>query len=59
MMQFDGERVKAMYRFRTDPMLRHNLVGQAPEQAQMERELKSMIQQYMHRMNTNQLIYQP
>ncbi len=59
MMQFDGERVKAMYRFRTDPMLRHNLVGQAPEQEQMERELKSMIQQYMHRMNTNQLIYQP
>ena len=59
MMQFDGERVKAMYRFRTDPMLRHNLVGQAPEQAQMERELKSMIQQYMHRMNTNQLIYRP
>ncbi len=59
MMQFDGERVKAMYRFRTDPMLCHNLVGQAPEQAQMEREVKSMIQQYMHRMNNNQLIYQP
>lgn len=59
MMQFDGECVKAMYRFRTDPMLRHNLVGQAPEQEQMERELKSMIQQYMHRMNTNQLIYRP
>ena len=59
MMQFDGERVKAMYRFKTDPLLKHNLAGKVPEQRTMEMELKSMIQQYMHRMNNNQLIYQP
>ena len=59
MMQFDGERVKAMYRFKTDPLLKHNLAGKVPEQRAMEMELKSMIQQYMHRMNNNQLIYRP
>ena len=36
-------------------MLRHNLAGTEP-QPQMERELKAVIQQYMTRMNENQLI---
>lgn len=56
MMQFDGNKVKAMYRFKTDPLLRTNLVGKLPEQASMERELKALIQQYMDRMNNNQLM---
>lgn len=55
MMQFDGEKVIAMYRFKTDPMLHDNLLGKAPEQATMERELKALIQQYMSRMNENRL----
>ena len=56
MMQFDGNKVKAIYRFKTDPMLKHNLVGKEPQQAIMERELKALIQQYMDRMNNNQLM---
>jgi len=56
LMQFDGEKVKAMYRFKTDPMLRQNLVGQVAEQSTMERELKAIIQQYMDRMNGNRLL---
>ena len=57
MLQFDGQRTKALYRFKTDPMLKHNLAGQLhAEQHQLEQELKSLIQQYMHRMNTNTLL---
>ena len=55
MMQFDGNKTKAIYRFKSDPMLRNNLVGKVPEQAAMERELKAIIQQYMDRMNGNRL----
>ena len=55
MLQFDGSRTKAVYRFKTDPLLRQNLVGKVPEQSALERELKALIQQYMHRMNTNRL----
>lgn len=55
MMQFDGNKTKAIYRFKTDPMLHNNLVGKVPEQANMERDLKALIQQYMDRMNGNRL----
>ena len=55
MMQHDGDKVKAMYRFKTDPMLKQNQVGQAPYQASMERQLKALIQQYMTRMADNRL----
>ena len=55
MMQFDGSKTKAIYHFKTDPMLRNNLAGKVPEQAAMERELKAIIQQYIDRMNGNRL----
>ncbi|MGM9868134.1 MAG: LTA synthase family protein [Sodaliphilus sp.] len=55
MLQFDGTRTKAVYRFKSDPLLHQNLVGKLPEQPALERELKALIQQYMHRMNTNTL----
>lgn len=57
MMQFDGQRVTAMYRFKDDPLLRHNLAGQdANGQADMARRLKAIIQQYLGRMNNNRLL---
>ncbi len=55
LLQFDGRQTKAVYRFRTDLLLKQNLAGHVPEQAQMERELKAIIQQYMTRMTKNQL----
>ena len=55
MLQFDGEKTRALYRFKQDPMLRNNLAGKVPEQAQMERMLKAIIQQYMTRMTENRL----
>ena len=54
-LQMDGDRVKAVYHYKDDWMLTRNLIGTVPEQDQMERELKAIIQQYMHRMNNNQL----
>ena len=56
MMQFDGNRVKAMYRFKTDVLLKHNVAGKVPQQRSMELELKSIIQQYMQRMKENHLV---
>lgn len=57
LLQFDGQRTKALYRFRTDLLLKQNLVGKLPDvQSAMERELKAIIQSYMTRMTSNQLV---
>lgn len=56
LLQFDGQKTKALYHFKTDPLLKQNLAGKLPIQSQLENELKSLIQQYMHRMTTNTLI---
>jgi len=56
MLQFDGTRTTAVYRFKTDPLLRQNLVGKLPEQQDMEQFVKALIQQYMSRMNENRLL---
>ncbi len=56
MLQFDGDKTTAVYRFKTDKLLRENLVGRLPEQQPMEQRLKAIIQQYMSRMNENRLL---
>ena len=56
MLQFDGNRTTAVYRFKTDPLLKENLVNRLPEQQPMELLLKAIIQQYMSRMNENRLL---
>ena len=56
MLQFDGTKTTAVYRFKTDKLLRENLVGLLPEQQPMEQRLKAIIQQYMSRMNENRLL---
>jgi len=52
---FDGQATKAIYNFREDPLLQHDLSGNAP-QPNLEQELKAITQSYMQRMNGNQLI---
>lgn len=60
LLQFDGSAATALYDIRTDWMLRHNLVGrEAERQADMEQMLKAVVQQYMQRMNQNQLVIPP
>lgn len=56
LLQFDGEKTKAVYRFKTDIFLEENLVGKVAEQDSMERELKAIIQQYMLRMNEDRMV---
>lgn len=56
MLQFDGMKTTAVYRFKTDRLLKENLVGRLPEQQPMEQLLKAIIQQYMSRMNENRLL---
>ncbi len=55
MLQHDGERVKALYDFKSDPMLRHNLKGKTAIERDLELRLKALVQQYMNRMNGNKL----
>ena len=56
LLQFDGNKTTAVYRFKTDKLLRENLVDKLPEQHPMEQYLKALIQQYMSRMNENRLL---
>lgn len=56
-LQFDGTNTKGIYKL-DDRIMLHNLVGKVPQQSQMERELKAIIQQYMIRMTKNRLTSQ-
>ena len=53
-LQFDGQRTRAVYAL-TDSLMKHNLVGNCPDQESMEHELKAIIQQYMARMTQDRL----
>ena len=55
LIQFDGRETKGVYRFREDPLLRHNLLETYP-QPMLEEKLKAIIQSYMQRMNEDGLI---
>ena len=54
-LQFDGQQTKAVYAL-TDSLMQHNVKGKMPQQPQMERELKAIIQQYMGRMVNDRLM---
>lgn len=57
MLQFDGERSVGLYNFKRDKLLRENLLGSGiDEQHTMEQRTKAIIQQYMGRMERNELI---
>jgi phosphoglycerol transferase MdoB-like AlkP superfamily enzyme len=53
--QFDGEKTKAVYAYKTDPLLQNNLIGKTPKQNENEMLIKSVIQQYFERMTENKL----
>lgn len=56
LLQWDGEKTKAVYDFKRDSLLKRNLVSRMPAEAkQMEREVKAVIQSYMERMTENRL----
>lgn len=59
LIQFDGEQVTKAYLYRTDSLLKEDVKNSMPQEIlqSMEKQLKSIIQQYMQRMNTNNLVY--
>ncbi len=58
LLQFDQREVTRAYRFRTDPLLRDDVLATLPPDslAAMERRLKAIVQQYMFRLNNNRLV---
>ena len=60
-LQFDGKQVTSAYAFRTDSTFSHNVLGTMPTATRnrMERHMKSVIQQYMQRMTTDNLVIKP
>jgi phosphoglycerol transferase MdoB-like AlkP superfamily enzyme len=56
-LQFDGEKTKAFYYYQTDSLLQNNRVGKVEKQAEMEKYLKAIIQQYIVRMTENRLTF--
>lgn len=59
LIQFDGEQVIHAYCFRTDVLMKDDVKDSMPQEVrkEMEIQLKSIIQQYMQRMNNNELVY--
>lgn len=54
-IQFDGQQVKALYNYKTDWMLKDNLKGKTKVEAELEKEIKAVIQSYMVRMTEDKL----
>lgn len=60
LLQSDGPNAKALYNYKTDRLLKHNLLMKNQNiSSAMQRELKAIIQSYMQRMENNALIYKP
>jgi len=59
LLLFDGEKPTAAYHFRTDSLLRQNVLRSMPKDTlyNLTMQMKSVIQQYMSRMNNDQLTY--
>lgn len=54
LMMFDHDEVKALYNYRKDPLLQHDLKGTGlREEADMELHVKAIIQSYLERMNAD------
>jgi len=55
LQQFDGETTKAIYEYKTDNLLRNNIIGQVEAQKENEMLTKSIVQQYIIRMTENKM----
>ncbi len=56
-LQHDGQASRALYDYRQDWMLQHNVMAEKPFVREiLEWKLKAMIQSYMERMNGNRLV---
>ncbi|MBR6250476.1 MAG: LTA synthase family protein [Bacteroidales bacterium] len=60
-LEFDGQNVNSAFEYKTDSTLAHNVKSVIPTDTldHMTKQMKSIIQQYMQRMNRNQLVVDP
>ena len=60
-LHFDGKQVTSAYAFRTDSTFSHNVLHSMPPGTldRMQRHMKAVIQQYMQRMTTDNLVIKP
>lgn len=59
LIQFDGQKLKAVYNICKDPLLKHNLISEKQNDKEIqlyENELKAIIQSYMQRMVSDSLV---
>lgn len=58
LIDFDGKKVTDAFNYRTDSLLKHDIKDTMPAGTlkYMEQKTKSIVQQYMQRMNTNNLV---
>ncbi|MBX2909032.1 MAG: sulfatase-like hydrolase/transferase [Chitinophagales bacterium] len=57
LLQYDGQKPIALYRYRTDRLLQENLLNQMPEKVdEMMLRLKAYLQQYAHRVRDNKML---
>jgi len=61
-IQLNGDCTEAiaLYNYRTDPLLKHNLLGKGlAEELELKRNAQAVVQSFMHRMNTNTATIKP
>ena len=59
LIQFDGNKLLKAYRYKTDKLMENDVLNTMPQDTlrQMEKQMKSVIQQYMEAMNEDKLVY--
>lgn len=55
LLQFDGQQPTGFFKFRSDSLLQHNLVGTLPEEKVMTRQLKAILQATAERLKNNEM----
>ena len=56
LLQFDGQQPTGFFRYRSDSLLHHNLVGSLPEEKAMTRQLKAILQATAERLKNNEMV---
>lgn len=57
LLQFNGKQTVALYDFKSDPLLKHNMVSEQKDVVEeMERKIKAIVQQYNNRMIEDRLV---
>ncbi len=59
LLQMHDEKITGMYDYRTDTLLKHNLIGTSAEQKSIELNMKAFIQSVITRMKNDDMVVNP